>query len=232
MRRSFATRIYSKNGYEKIERKFKLLSILDKNRVDDFLNSRLILCMLVFCVLLVWSKSGFILAPLVTLVVYLGYEYFYLDYRIKNRQKVLETEAIYFFEVLALTIESGCNLKGAIAVTTRAIDNEISKEFKRAISEVDMGKSLAEALENMKKRIPSDSINNAILNITQSNIFGSSIIESLYNQIDFLREKQIQDIKTEIVKLPTKISAISVVFFVPIMLLLILAPVVLNYILG
>lgn len=232
MKRSFATRIYSKKGYAKIERKFKLLSITDTDKVDDFLNSRLILCLLIFCVLLVWSKSGFILAPLLTLITYIGYEYLYLDYRIKKRQRILENEAIYFFEVLALTIESGRNLKGAIEVTTRAIDNEISKEFKRALSEVDMGKSLSEALDNMKKRIPSDTINNAVLNITQSNIFGSSIINSLYNQIDFLREKQIQDVKTEIVKLPTKISAVSVVFFVPIMLLLILAPVVLNYLLG
>ncbi|MBO5096342.1 MAG: type II secretion system F family protein [Bacilli bacterium] len=232
MKRSFATRIYSKKGYKKIENKFKLLGIIDTNKVDDFLNSRLILCIFIFFVLLVWSKSGFILAPLVTLITYMFFEYFYLDHRIKVRQKVLENEAIYFFEVLALTIESGRNLKGAIEVTTKAIDNEISKEFKKAISEVDMGKSLSEALDNMKRRIPSDTINNAILNITQSNIFGSSIISSLYNQIDFLREKQIQDIKTEIVKLPTKISAVSVVFFVPIMLLLILAPVVLNYILG
>lgn len=232
MKRSFATRIYSKKGYKKIENKIKLLGITDTNKTEEFLNARLILCILVFSILLVYSKSGFILAPLVTLLVYLGFEYLYLDNRIAKRQRILENEAIYFFEVLALTIESGRNLKGAIEVTTRAIDNEISKEFKRAISEVDMGKSLSEALDNMKKRIPSDSINNAVLNITQSNIFGSSIINSLYNQIDFLREKQIQDIKTEIVKLPTKISAVSVVFFVPIMLLLILAPVVLNYILG
>ena len=232
MKRSFATRIYSKNSYKKIENKIKLLGITDANKAEEFLNARLILCILVFSILLIYSKSGFILAPLATLLVYLGFEYLYLDNRITKRQKLLENEAIYFFEVLALTIESGRNLKGAIEVTTKAIDNEISREFKKTISEVDMGNSLSEALDNMKKRIPSDSINNAILNITQSNIFSSSIINSLYNQIDFLREKQIQDIKTEIVKLPTKISAVSVVFFVPIMLLLILAPVVLNYFLG
>jgi len=84
----------------------------------------------------------------------------------------------------------------------------------------------------MKKRIPSETINNTILNITQSNIFGNSIIDSLYNQIDFLREKQILDVKAEIAKLPTKISAISVVFFIPIILLIVLAPVVIEYFLS
>ncbi len=82
----------------------------------------------------------------------------------------------------------------------------------------------------MKKRIPSDTINNSILNMIQSNTFGNSIIDSMYNQIDFLREKQLLDVKAEIAKLPTKISIISVIFFIPIMMLIILGPVLIQYI--
>lgn len=64
----------------------------------------------------------------------------------------------------------------------------------------------------------------------QSNTFGNSIIDSMYNQIDFLREKQLLDVKAEIAKLPTKISIISVIFFIPIMMLIILGPVLIQYI--
>ena len=84
----------------------------------------------------------------------------------------------------------------------------------------------------MKKRIPSEAINNAILNMVESNIFGSSITKSMTNQIDFLREKQMLDVKAEINQLPTKVSVVSAIFFVPIMLLIILAPVLLDYLLG
>ena len=84
----------------------------------------------------------------------------------------------------------------------------------------------------MKKRIPSETINNAILNMVESNLFGSSIVDSMNNQIDYLREKQMLDVKAEINQLPTKVSIISVVFFVPIMLLIILAPVLLDYLIG
>ena len=84
----------------------------------------------------------------------------------------------------------------------------------------------------MKKRIPSEAINNALLNMVESNLFGNSILTSMNNQIDFLREKQMLDVKSEINKLPTKVSIISALFFVPIMLLIILAPVLLDYILG
>lgn len=232
MIRSFATRIYSEKGYNKALKKRKLLGSHSKLNIDSFLNIRLLLCIFSFFAILVISNIGFILSPIFTIVLYFLLEYLVLDLPTKKRQKRLESESIYFFEVLALTLESGRNLKASLELTTRTIHNEISEEFKKAINEVDLGKSLTEALNDMKQRIPSDTINNAILNITQSNIFGNSIIDSLYSQIDFLREKQIQDVKTEIVKLPTKISALSVIFFIPIMLLLILSPVIINYFIG
>ena len=47
----------------------------------------------------------------------------------------------------------------------------------------------------MKKRIPSDTINNTILNMIQSNTFGNSMVDSIYNQIEYLRNKQYQQLR-------------------------------------
>ena len=82
----------------------------------------------------------------------------------------------------------------------------------------------------MQKKIPSDSINNIILALTQANVYGSSIISTMYNQIDYLREKRKMEIKAQISKIPTKISVISVFFFIPLILLIILGPVLLSFI--
>ena len=46
----------------------------------------------------------------------------------------------------------------------------------------------------------------------------------MYNQIDFLREKQILEIKGKINKIPNKVSIISVIFIVPLIMILILGP--------
>ena len=81
----------------------------------------------------------------------------------------------------------------------------------------------------MKNRIPSETINNIILNITQTDVFGNSILETMYNQIEFLRDKQILEIKGQINKIPNKISIISVLFIVPLILLLVLGPVLLQF---
>ena len=95
--------------------------------------------------------------------------------------------------------------------------------------EVDLGKSLTEALISMKERIPSEEINTVLLNLTQSTIFGNDIIESLNNQIDYLRDKKILTIKASINKMPVKVSVISVFFIIPIIMLLVLGPVVINF---
>ena len=81
----------------------------------------------------------------------------------------------------------------------------------------------------MKKKIPSDTINNILLNIRESNMFGNNIIGTLNNQLDYLREAKILETKAYISKIPLKISVISVCFFIPLLLLLILGPVLINY---
>ena len=153
----------------------------------------------------------------------------YFNTKIKKRGRRLDYQAMYFFEILALSIESGNNLIKAIKTTSNSIDNELALEFREVIREVEMGKSLDEALTFLKERIPSDTINNIILNIRESNLFGNNIIDTLYNQIDYIREKIVLENRARISKLPLKISIISVVFFIPLLLLLILGPVILNY---
>ena len=152
-----------------------------------------------------------------------------LDYNIQKRLLRLESESINFFEILTLSLETGRNLQEAIMVTVDSCNGILRDEFAEVLREVKYGKSLTEALLDMQAVIPSDSVNNIILSLTQADLYGSSIIRSLYNQIDYLREKRKMEVKAEISKVPIKISIISVFFFIPLILLIILAPVLLGY---
>ena len=230
MKQTIANKIYRKKTIDKINNKIKLLGLNQRLDAIQFLNIRLIVMIGMFILIFIFSKIGYILAPILSVGFYYLMEYIILDYQAKKRGKSLEKEALFFFEVFVLTLESGRNLRQALILTTENVDSEISNEFKKTLAEVRLGKSLNEALESMKKRIPSDTINNTILNMIQSNTFGNSMVDSIYNQIEYLRNKQMLDVRAEIAKLPTKVSVISVLFFVPIMLLIILAPVIIQYI--
>lgn len=221
--------IYRKKTIDRLNNKFKLLN---KN-IDSikFMNYRVISTLIIFTLFIIFNSRGYIYGPLIAILNYISYEYV-LNYKIKLRKNKLNYDAIFFFQVLVLTLESGKNLQGGIELTCNTIDNDISKEFKKVLHEVKLGKSLNEAINNMKERIPSEEINTVLLNITQSSIFGNNIIDSLNNQIDYLRDKKLLDIKAKINKMPTKISVISVLFVIPIILLLVLGPVIINYLLN
>lgn len=225
----FVRKIYRDSEIKRISEKINTLSTFPLDEVN-FLNIRLITSLILFFITLLIFKTGYILSPIIALTYYYLFEYVFLDYLIQKRTRKLDREALTFFEILTLTLESGRDLEKALEITVLNVNSELSQEFKKTLFEVKFGKSLLEALEDTKKRIPSETINNIILNITQTNIFGNSIIDTMYSQIDFLREKQVLGVREQINKIPNKISIISVLFIVPIIMLIVLGPFIITFI--
>lgn len=226
----FIKRLYSQKYILNFKSKIMLLGIKNKLKPYNVIIFKFISANLLFFIVLFSHNYGYILAP-VTLIIYLAlFNYFVIDKRIKKRTIEIENEAMHFFEVLTLSLETGRNLIEAIDVTTTNVSGILSIEFQEAIREVKYGKSLNEALIDMQKRIPSDTVNIIILSLTQANLYGNSIVENLYGQVDYLRTKRKMMVKGKISKVPVYISIISVLFFIPLILLIILGPIILNYI--
>ena len=207
-------KIFNKRTIKKIEDKVNLLGASSKYDALTLLGIRLITSIFFFVLIFSMFDYGYIIAIVFVIVYYFLFEYVMLDSKIKQREKKINNEAIYFFEVLTLSLQTGRNLAEAIEITVNSVDGELSLEFKEALRETGFGKSLTESLNDMQKRIPSDSINNIILALTQANIYGSSIISTMYNQIDYLRETKLLEMRAYISKIPLKISVISVLFFI------------------
>lgn len=229
-KKSFINRIYRQKDIKKIESKINQFGVSKKFGTEYFMNFRLFSSLLIFVIVFLFFDGGALLAPILTFLWYYLVGYSMLDKPLKDREKRLDKEAYYYFEVLTLGLESGRNLENAIKMACKYIDSEISSEFKETLKQVSFGKSLAESLSLMSYRIPSLAINNIILNMEQSNLFGNSIIDTMHNQLNFLKEKQVMDIKAQINKIPNKISIFSVLFFIPLLLLIILGPVLIEFI--
>lgn len=231
-KKGFIHRIYREKDIKKVNDKINLFGVSKKITLEKFMNLRLYSSLLVFVIVFLFVDSGALLAPIITVIWYYLVNYLMLDRPLKKRESKLNNEAYYYFEVLTLALESGRNLENAIKMACKYIDSEVSDEFKETLKQVNFGKSLTEALSLMSNRIPSLTINNIILNMEQSNLFGNSIIDTMHNQLDFLKDKQIMDIKEKINKIPNKISIFSVVFFIPLILLIILGPVLVEFLLS
>lgn len=221
-------KIYRKKAVEKTTTKITHAS--KKINVYSYLDIKYLTSIMVFIFVLLYNNYGLIYAPIVTVIYFILFDHLLLNRSIKKRSKILEKEAVHFLEILCLTLETGKSLEQALETVVFSIDSDLANEFKRVLFEIKFGKSLEEALTSMKERIPSSIINTAISNIIDSLKYGGKIITTIYNQIDFLREKRILEIKGEINKIPNKISIISVIFIIPMILLLILGPIIIKLI--
>lgn len=226
----FIKRVYSEKYLLNYQKKIMLLGVNNKIKLYNLIMLRLLSTIVLFCIILFAVKYGYIWAPVVSILYYIIFNQLFINLRLKKRTIVIENEAMHFFEVLALSLETGRNLVEAIKVTTNNILGMLSDEFKEAIREVSFGKSLNEALEDTQKRIPSEIVNNVILSLTQSDLYGNSIVDILYTQVDYLREKRKLIVKGKISKVPIYISIISVFFFIPLVLMIVIGPIILNYI--
>ena len=222
-------KIYLKKDIKTINKKIKMLG---KTRWDavGFINARVFTTILFTLFLILFTHISYLLLPVLVILYYYGFYYIFITRKLRLREQKLDREALYYFEVLTLTLESGKNLQNSLELTCKNVHSELSTEFEVCLNEVKVGKSLIEALSDMQDRIPSENINNIIMNIMQTNYFGNSIIDTMNNQVDYLREKQILDIKGQINKIPNKISIVSVLFIVPLILLLVLGPYLINFV--
>ena len=227
MNRGIIKKIYREKDIEKLNNNLKLIGENKINSAEKFYMIRIITTIILLGILITF-KFKYIFIILILLLYYNLYYYILITKPLKDREKKLELESLVFFEVLELTLESGKNLLNSLELTCYNIESELSREFQKSLDEVKYGKSLMEALDSLRKRIPSDAVNNIILNIIETSEFGNSIVESIHNQIDYLREKQIMDTKAIINKIPNKVSIVSVIFIIPLILLIILGPFIIN----
>lgn len=222
-------KIYRKKTLDKYIQKSIYLNEYNKDKVVSFLTIRLFVSIIIFFLTFIIFDRNLILSGIVTFAYIYVHTALKYDLKIQKREKILEKDASLFFEVLILSLKSGKNLEQAIEATTKNIDNEFSKEFVSVLDEIKYGKSLIEAISDFKEKMSSENIKNILISIIEAYTLGKDMIESIEKELNLLDEKRINDIKTYINKLPIKISVISVFILIPLMLLLILSPVLLEY---
>ncbi len=224
-------KLYRNKTLNRIDIKTKFLGSNKHLNIFTFLNIRLVITLLLFIFFLTEFKYGYFLAPLISILFYILIEFFVYDIPIRIRKKELEKDALIFFEFLALTLKTGHNLRESLTIATQNMNNELSFEIEKVLLEVNLGKSLKEALENLKKRIPSDSINNIIMNLIAANNYGTNINEDLKISLDYLKRKKILQNKIKISKIPVKIGLVYVLLYIPTIVFITLAPLLVNYLL-
>ena len=202
--------IINNKMYKNIEKKINYANI--KIKPMAFIYIRLIITIIIFLLVLLSNKYGYIFGPIIAIIVYFLFEYICLDRKIIERMEKLEKDALEFFLIFNIVFKNGKNIKSAIEKTVEIVDNDLSEEFKLVLEDVNLGKSLDETLLNLNKRIPSIMVNNIITDLTESNRLGNNISDSINLQLDLINEKREKNYLTDLRIIPFRITLVFCVF--------------------
>lgn len=174
--------------------------------------------------------------PAIFLLVGIG-GFFLPDRLVADLRRAREAEIILNLpgavDVLALSVEAGLDFLAAIQrLVERGAPGVLRDELATILNDIRLGKSRAEALKAFGTRIAVPEVSSFISVLVQADLLGSSIGDVLQSQAERMRVERFQRAESAGARASQKILFPLVLFIFPAVLIVILGPVILQFIYG
>lgn len=147
----------------------------------------------------------------------------------KQRSEDIDKELPSMLELLALSVKAGYPLAHGIKLVGKVGTGELANEFRTVDADINLlGMDIERALSRMKSRCGSDAVSAFCSAVIQSQQQGTSITRILGSQAKLARNEQYARTMEKIKALSNKMTPIVILVFMPIVLVIILVPSVLQ----
>lgn len=150
----------------------------------------------------------------------------WLNQRIRKRKKEIQKALPDAIDLLTISVEAGLGFDPAIQRVAEKWDNELTREFRRLLQDMRIGKQRREALREVSIRCGVDDLRVFISSIIQADQLGVSITQVLRIQSQQMRIKRRQRAEELAHKAPIKMLFPMVFLIFPAMYVIILGPAV------
>jgi tight adherence protein C len=144
--------------------------------------------------------------------------------RIADRQKDISRRLPDVLDLLVISVEAGLGFEQAIDRTIASVPGALSDELRRAMQEIRVGSTRAEALRALDERCEVPELRGFVLAILQADTFGVSIGRVLRAQADEMRIKRRQKAQEKAMKAPVKMLFPLLFCIFPSLFVIILGP--------
>lgn len=148
----------------------------------------------------------------------------WLSGRISRRQHEIRNSMPDALDLLTICVEAGLGFDAAMAKVYDKWDNELAKEFGRAIREIQLGKLRREALRDMADRMGVPEMSSFVAAVIQSEQLGVSIAKVLRIQSDQMRIKRRQIAEEKAHKAPIKMLIPMAILIFPSICIVLMTP--------
>jgi len=155
--------------------------------------------------------------------------YLYLKYRIRERERIVARSLPDFLDMLTFTVEAGLGLVPALMRVSKGTKSVLGNEVQLVLVQIELGFSQREALEELAARVPSLDVKHFVEAILLSERLGTSLARTMRVQANLLRTRRRQRAEVKAQTAPIRIIPALVFFFLPSLLLIYLAPPIINF---
>jgi tight adherence protein C len=172
--------------------------------------------------------AGVLLAPMFAGAGFFAPELF-LSMKIKRRREQIRSELPDALDLLAVSVEAGLGLDGAIAKLTEHMDGALIEEFALTLGEMRIGESRQDALKKMAERVPAPELGSFVRSVLQADQLGISLGRILRMQAADSRLRRQAAAEEKAMKAPIKMLFPTALFIFPALFLVVLGPSVLTF---
>jgi tight adherence protein C len=150
----------------------------------------------------------------------------WLGQKIKKRKKNITRALPDALDLLTISVEAGLGFDVALQRVTEKWDDDLSREFRRVLSDVRLGRSRREGLRDMADRTGVEDIQTFVAAIIQADQLGVSMSKILRLQSDQMRTRRRQRAEEAAQQAPVKMLFPMVFLIFPALFVVILGPAV------
>ncbi len=150
----------------------------------------------------------------------------WLKRRVAERTKAIRMDLPDTIDLLAISVEAGQGLEGAMQTVCSHFDSPLSEELSRTLKEMELGLARRDALQNLRRRTEVPELSNFVLVLTQADALGMPIGRVLRTQAAEMRSKRRQWAREKAAKLPVKILFPLTLFIFPAIMVIVIGPAV------
>lgn len=148
----------------------------------------------------------------------------WLKRRVADRTKAIRMDLPDTIDLMAISVEAGQGLEGAMQTVCANFDSALAEELSRTLKEMELGLPRHDALQNLKRRTEVPELSNFVLVLTQADALGMPIGRVLRTQAAEMRNKRRQWAREKAAKLPVKILLPLTVFIFPAVMVIVIGP--------
>jgi tight adherence protein C len=106
-----------------------------------------------------------------------------------KRLRHITRQLPYSLELISLGMGAGATFTEAVKTVIReeGEDNPLNEEFRALLSEIDLGTTRRQALQNVAARVPLDSVRTIVASVRQAEELGTPLANVLHDQATLLR---------------------------------------------